>query len=219
MKTFYIMFISILLFSCSHKNSQINVEYDNIEYSDGHEDYYFVFEENSLEYSWKMIKSDGEIYNGEKIISFKPFEYVSYSRPLVFVTLEYNILNKSDNDIWLYDFQNGNLWQTEETIVNNNVIENKFTIYKELNDIFYYSWNAPKSIYISPGEYINGTFNVKYYVGFESNDWSNINIQKINFFILFKDITTENTRDEQLVKTISENYSKEYFVELPIKIE
>jgi hypothetical protein len=166
-----------------------------------------------------MKEYDIEMYYGEYIVSFVPFNYISFKKPLVSVTVEYKISNLSNDNIWLYDFQNGNLWQTDRTITNDNIIENKYLIYKEHKGLIICTNNAPRSIIIPPKDSICGIFTIKYYVEYESNDWMNIDTQMFNFYILSKDITTEDYYDEQFIKDIAENYSKEYLVKLPLNIK
>jgi hypothetical protein len=201
MEKLYSLIIIFLIFSNSSKS--------NI----------YAIDEDIIEYSWEMKEYDVEMYSGENILSFVPLNVISYERPLVSVKVEYRISNLSNDNIWLYDFQNGNLWQTHKTITNDNIIENKYLIYEKQKGLIICTNNAPRSIIIPPKDSICGIFTMEYYVEYECNDWINIDTQIFNFYILSKDITTENYYDEQLVKNISENYSKEYFVELPLKIK
>jgi hypothetical protein len=81
-----------------------------------------------------------------------------------------------------------------------------------------YSWIPTRSISIAPVNSIIGTFTIKYHGGKDYVNWDIIDTQRFNFFILKRDITTEGITGEKLVIDISENYSLEYYVELPINI-
>ena len=146
--------------------------------------------------------------------------------PNISVSIDYEIYNNTDKIIWLYNTDYGSSWQTYKTMIRENIIQTRYYIYTDYFKTSLYGWQAsppyswvhPKAIRINPKNSIKGTFIINYDGGKEFVNWSIIDTQIFNFFILEKDFTKNDFYDN-IIKCIFENYSKEYIIELPIKIE
>ena len=174
----------VLCHSCN------GIQFSNFEYND-----------YDIEYIWKLKKIKKQYHD-----NIKEYEMTLY--------IYYEIKNKTISDCWFYDMAHGHDWDTEKIFSENSEIFINYGIVRDINvqdgSLGTYNPGIPKCYKVGPGNIINGTLELIFYISEQE-----VNAYNFNFFILDCDITGMRNMIE--ISNVIEDRFREYWVKFSRK--